>query len=329
MRESTGLLFPGQGCAARGMGMVLADLVPAAAAIFDLARTTLGDSVLDACRRGGPDLEETLHQQPAVLACELAHFVAWDATNREAPAAAAGHSLGQLAALVVAGAIDVEAAFSVVGVRALAMQAAGTGAAGAMAAVLGMRAARVREICRDAGGAVWVGGVNWVDHVVITGERRAVVAAGHRLLEAGAARVVPLTITVAAHSPMMSTAARRLREAVSRLPIREPHLAVPSNLDGSLLQRPEAVRRELWYGLLAPVQWRSCLLTLGGLGCRRFVELAPRPTLTNLVARALPAARVACPTGDELARSYGCTVRGEEERTCVRSGGSGTAGRSG
>lgn len=283
------------------MGVDLAARVPAAAAVFDLARATLGASALDACRLGGEALVETLNQQPAVMACELAHFVAWEASSGEAPAAAAGHSLGQLAALVVAGAIDPEAGFVLVGERARAMQAAGAREPGRMAAVLGLPLERVRAVCRELGERLWVGGVNWDDHIVITGRQEMVEAAGDRLLAAGAARVVPLGITVAAHSPMMRASARRLRAVVSALPIRSPHLAVPSNLDGHLLERVDAIRRELWYGLLAPVHWRACLRTLRGLGCSRFVELAPRPTLSNLVARALPAAEVECPTVDELA----------------------------
>src|SRR5262249_59679968 len=128
-----------------------------AAAVFDLARAILGASALDACRRGGDVLVETLNEQPAVMACEIAHFVAWEASSTEAPAAVAGHSLGQLAALVVAGAIDLEAGFALVAERARAMQAASVREPGRMGAGVGLPLERGGPGCGGRGARRGVG----------------------------------------------------------------------------------------------------------------------------------------------------------------------------
>jgi [acyl-carrier-protein] S-malonyltransferase len=299
--SGSALLFPGQGCAEDGMGVWLAERCPAAAAVFEEAEQQLRMPLLDLCRRGGPDLEHTLHQQPAVLACELAHLAAWETLGSDRPAAVAGHSLGQLVALVAAGAIGRAAALTLVGERARSMDAVGAEVPGAMSAVLGWTAEAVMAVCVQVSDEIWLAAVNGDTHVVISGRAAAVQDAGEALLAAGADRVVPLAITVAAHSPLMAPASRRLRDLAAQLPVAAPRITVPSNLDGQPIGTADDVRREIAETLTAPVRWLDCMHRLGGMGVDRFVELSPRSTLVNAVLRALPDVSASCPGPEQLA----------------------------
>lgn len=297
----TALVFPGQGCAEDGMGVRLAAWSPAAALVFEEAERRLRLPILDICRRGGAELEATLHQQPAVLACELAHLAAWRSRAGRTPGAVAGHSLGQVAALVAAGAIDRPTAFILVRERARSMHAAGESAPGAMTAVLGWTADAVMAVCQEISDRVWLAAVNGDTHVVVSGDAPAVEAAGRALLAAGADRVMPLAISIAAHSPLMASAARRMRRLADELPVAPPSVPVLSNLDARVIATPDDVRREIAETLVAPVRWLDCVLGLFGRGIRRFVELSPRATLVNAIVRALPEADVSCPAPEELA----------------------------
>jgi [acyl-carrier-protein] S-malonyltransferase len=295
------LLFPGQGCAEAGMGVELAARSAAARAVFEEASAWLDLPLLDLCREGGPRLQLTEHQQPALLACELAHLAAWRALAAEEETAVAGHSLGQLAALVAAGAIDHATAFHLVRERAQAMREAGEAAPGAMAAVIGWPKEQVLEVCARAGPGVWLAAHNAPDQVVISGRPEVLAAASRSLLEAGVDKVVRLGITVAAHTPLMEEAASRLRRVVRSISIAPARVPVVSNLDGRPLTSAEDLGREISQGLVAPVRWLDGLRTLWRLGVRSFVELGPRPTLSNLLPRVLPEAEASCPDALALA----------------------------
>ena len=162
-------------------------------------------------------------------------------------------------------------------------------------------------VCLEVSDRIWLAAANGETHVVISGERAAVAAAGQALLAAGADRVVPLAITIAAHSPLMEPAVSRMRDLTARLTVSAPRVPVLSNLDTRPLATPEEVRHEIAEALLAPVRWLDCLYGLASMGIDRFVELSPRSTLVNAVARALPDVDVSCPRPEELAAALART----------------------
>jgi [acyl-carrier-protein] S-malonyltransferase len=234
--------------------------------------------------------EGTRWQQPALFLCCAA---AWDEARPPA-AAAAGHSLGEYAALFAAGALRFEDALALVDVRAQAMARAAGRRPGGMVALLGGERPQVEALAARLG--LTVANDNAPGQLVLSGPRAAVEEARAAAGEAGArARVLP--VTGAFHSPLMEPAAAALREALLRVEVSEPAFPVYSN--GTAAPFAD-VRRELAANLLRPVRWRESLLALAGAGIDEFVELGPGRVLTGTVKRTLPADRVEAPSASAL-----------------------------
>jgi [acyl-carrier-protein] S-malonyltransferase len=271
------LLFPGQGSHAEGMedpyrghpllerGLELLDYDP-------FARLSEG----------------TRFQQPALFLCSVA---AWDAWREEAgeeaddAIAAAGHSLGEYAALVAAGSLEFDDAVALVDTRADAMADAGDADAGGMVAMLGGDGRAVRELADRLG--LVVANDNAPGQLVLSGPIEAVSEAEEVAREEAGARARRLDVTGAFHSPLMEPARERLLAALQATPVAEPRIAVYSNGTAAPFRD---IRAELAENLLRPVRWRETLLAMRAAGVERFVELGPGSVLTGLVKRTLQAA---------------------------------------
>jgi malonyl CoA-acyl carrier protein transacylase len=229
-------------------------------------------------------------QQPAIF---LVCACAWDAhePDREdggpaTPAiAAAGHSLGEYAALHAAGALSFDDALLLVDERAAAMQDAAEAQPGGMVAMLGGDAHAIAELARGLG--LTIANDNAPGQVVLSGPLELVDTAAELAREDAGARAMKLAVAGAFHSPLMEPAADRLRAALAATPIAEPRFPVWSN--GSAAPFVD-VRRELAENLLKPVRWRETLLALRAHGIERFVELGPGAVLTGMVKRTLAVA---------------------------------------
>jgi [acyl-carrier-protein] S-malonyltransferase len=231
--------------------------------------------------------EGTRFQQPALFLCSVA---AWDAWREEADgdseiAAAAGHSLGEYAALVAAGALAFDDAVRLVDERAAAMAEAGELVPGGMVAMLGGDARGVGALARRLG--LVVANDNAPGQLVLSGPDEAVDAAAELARDETGARARRLDVTGAFHSPLMEPAAERLRAALVATPVAPP--AIPVYANGTAAPFAD-VRRELAENLLRPVRWRETLLAMRAAGVARFVELGPGAVLTGLVKRTLQAA---------------------------------------
>jgi [acyl-carrier-protein] S-malonyltransferase len=284
-------MFPGQGSQSVGMAAGL-DAEPAAQT-WQSAREILGWDLRSVCLHGPTELlGSTEVAQPAILAASVAAAGALEATGL-LPDLVAGHSAGEFAALVVARAMSFEDALRVIIVRAQAMAEAGKKAAGGMAALLGLPAERVREICSETPGVVGLANVNTSDQVVISGEAGAVRAAIENARDAGARRAIPLAVSVAAHSPLMTAAAAKLERAISSVGLLEPVIPFVSSITGDFARSPDEIRRNLVRAMTDPVDWPACIGTLRKAGADLFVEVGPGRVLSGLVRRILPDARVA------------------------------------
>jgi [acyl-carrier-protein] S-malonyltransferase len=274
---SSALLFPGQGSHAEGM-----EAPYRGHPLLERGLELLGYDPFDNLAQG------TRYQQPALFLCSVA---AWDAWKAEAgdeaddAIAAAGHSLGEYAALVAAGALAFEDAVVLVDERADAMAEAGELRAGGMVAFLGGDAQAVRALADRIG--LVVANDNAPGQLVLSGTLDAIAAAEELAREETGARVRRIDVTGAFHSPLMEPAAARLRAALERTPVAPAKLPVYSN--GTAAPFTD-VRRELAENLLRPVRWRETLLALRTAGAERFVELGPGAVLTGLVKRTLAAA---------------------------------------
>lgn len=282
-------VFPGQGSQAVGM---LADLAPAHAqvrATFDEASQGAGLDLWELAQQGPEErLNRTEYTQPALLAAGVAVWRLWEARGGPRPAALAGHSLGEYAALVAAGALDLGAAARLVRLRGQFMQEAAPEGAGAMAAVLGADDALVAEVCggaTDAGLTVVPANYNSPGQVVIGGDAAAVDRAIALLAERGVRKAVKLAVSVPSHTPLMRPAAERLAVALDEVDWREPALPVVQNVDAGVHAGVAAIRDALVRQLYLPVRWTECVQALAARGAVRLAECGPGKVLTGLARR--------------------------------------------
>jgi len=267
----TALLFPGQGSHAADM-----DAPWRGTPLFERGLELLGYDPFADLGLG------TRVQQPAIF---LVCACAWDTHESGQEVAAAGHSLGEYAALHAAGALTFDDALLLVDERAAAMQDAATTQPGGMVAMLGGDPHAVTELARTLG--LTVANDNAPGQVVLSGPLEMIDTAVELARSDAGARGMKLDVAGAFHSPLMEPAAERLRAALAATPIAEPAFPVWSN--GSAAPFTD-IRRELSENLLKPVRWRETLLALRTARIERFVELGPGEVLTGLVKRTLQAA---------------------------------------
>jgi len=292
-------VFPGQGSQAVGMGRALFAASPAAAAIFRTADEALGESLSSLAFEGPEDqLNRTENAQPALLATSIAYLSAAHerahATGMTIPNPRfyAGHSMGQYSAMVAASALTLPDGIRLVRERGRLMQASGEGRDGAMAAVLGLDDAQLPELVRRASeqGVFAVANRNSPGQVVVSGERAAIEAAADIAKELGAKRALVLPVSVAAHSPLMTEAAKGMRATLAGVEFREPTAALLANADARAILDGEGARAELVEHLTAGVDWVSAVQRMTEDGVDTFLEVGPGKVLTNLIKRIAPEA---------------------------------------
>jgi [acyl-carrier-protein] S-malonyltransferase len=285
---SSALLFPGQGSQFVGMGQELARAFPQAARTFEEADDVLGVRLSQLAWEGPQDeLTETKNAQPALLVHSVAvHRVVGSELGKVV--AMAGHSLGEFSAHVVAGTLTFRDALEAVRLRGELMFASGMERPGTMAAVLGLDDERAEEVCervRDGGKICVPANFNSRGQVVISGEVEGVEAAMDRAREAGAKRVVPLTVSGAFHSPLMVPAEEGLREKLETTKFSDPQVPVVSNVTAEPVMSGERARELLVRQLTSPVLWSSSVGAMVDLGAERFYELGAGSVLCGLNKR--------------------------------------------
>ena len=281
-------VFPGQGSQSVGMLAELAERHPVVRDSF--AEASQGAEVdLWSLAQGGPEdqLNRTEFTQPALLAAGVAVWRAWLQQGGARPALLAGHSLGEYAALVAAGALSLEDGARLVRLRGQLMQDAAPAGSGAMAAVIGAEDALVDEVCRDASqdGVVVPANHNSPGQIVIGGHAAAVDRALALLAERGVRKTVKLAVSVPSHTPLMREAANRLSQAMAGLSWNEPAIPVVQNVDAEVHAGAQAIRDALVRQLYLPVQWTRCVQALAANGATRVAECGPGKVLAGLVRR--------------------------------------------
>ena len=282
-------VFPGQGSQSIGMLAELAQRHAGVRAAFDEASEGAGAD-LWTLSQDGPDtlLNSTEYTQPALLAAGIATWRAWQAEGGPQPALLAGHSLGEYAALVAAGALSLHDGAKLVRLRGQFMQNAAPAGTGAMAAVLGAEDALVLEVCTQASGdgaIVVPANFNSPGQIVIGGHAAAVDRALQLLAERGVRKAVKLAVSVPSHTPLMREAANRLSEAMNAIPWSAPDRPVVQNVDAEVHDGVQAIRDALVRQLYLPVQWTGCVQALAARGATRIAECGPGKVLAGLVKR--------------------------------------------
>jgi [acyl-carrier-protein] S-malonyltransferase len=280
-------VFPGQGSQSVGMMQGWGDR-DEVRATFAEASDALGQDLWTLVTDGPADqLNQTVNTQPAMLAADIAVWRVWQSAGGATPALLAGHSLGEYAALVAAGALNFTDAIKLVRFRAEAMQAAVPEGVGAMAAILGLDDDTVHAVCADAaaGDVVEAVNLNSPGQVVIAGNKAAVERAMVLAKERGAKRALPLPVSVPSHSSLMLPAAEKLLIHLQSVTITAPTIPVLHNTDVKSHAEPDAVRAALAKQLHTPVRWVETVQALKAAGIGRVIECGPGKVLAGLGKR--------------------------------------------
>ena len=283
---TTAFIFPGQGSQFVGMGKDLYDNFAESRAVFDTVDEALGEK-LSATIFDGPEdaLNLTANTQPALMAVSVAAFEALKVRGLsvEDTAFVAGHSLGEYAALTVAGALQLEDTARLLRLRGSAMQQAVPVGEGAMAAILGLDFEDVQTIASEA--SCEVANDNSVGQVVVSGSVAAVNAAVELATEKGAKRAVTLPVSAPFHCTLMSPAAEAMQAALAGTNIAAPAVPVVANVTASATQDPEAIRGLLVDQVTGMVRWRESVTYMKGQGVTEMIEIGAGKVLCGLIRR--------------------------------------------
>jgi [acyl-carrier-protein] S-malonyltransferase len=269
------------------MGKAFADAFPESRAVFDEADRAFGEPLSDLIFNGPADrLMLTENTQPAILTASLAAYRALESRCR--PAMVAGHSLGEYSAHVAAGTIAFADAVRLVRNRGRYMQEAVPVGAGAMAAILGLDAARVEQACREAAedDVVSPANLNAQGQVVIAGNAAAVGRAVERAKALGARGAIPLQVSAPFHCALMKPAQDRLAPQLRALDARDPKIPVVANVDAEPKRDAAAAIEALVEQISAPVRWHDVMRRLVAEGVTTFVEVGPGTVLAGLARKA-------------------------------------------
>ena len=285
------MVFPGQGSQAVGMLKAYAGLPELDATRAD-AGEALGEAFLRLLDEGPAErLNLTVNTQPAMLTAGVAAYRAWRALGGPGPQIVAGHSLGEYAALVAAGALGFRDALRLVRFRAEAMQEAVPEGQGAMAAVLGLDDDAVRAACREAEHAgaarevVQAVNFNAPGQTVIAGHKAAVARALERCKSAGAKRTMALPVSAPFHSSLMQPAAEKLRARLAEAPLAPPSVMLLNNVDVADERAPERIKDALARQAAAPVRWVEIVRCMAAHGVTHVLECGPGKVLAGLARR--------------------------------------------
>jgi [acyl-carrier-protein] S-malonyltransferase len=314
MTAQVAFLFPGQGSQTVGMGADIYANSPAARRIFDSVDEALGFPLSTLCFQGPEDiLRETINTQPAIVTVSLALLAAFQETlspqhyswsSPLTPAYTAGHSVGEYAALVVAGALDLKSAVRLVRERGRLMHHEGTVCPSSMAAIIALDETTLQEVCQEATaqtlaelpaqdastrhpgqGRVAIANYNAPGQIVISGEQQALALAMKLAKARGAKKVVPLSVSGAFHSPVMQPAAAGLAQAIATAGVRDAAIPIISNISATPLTEANAIQDELAQQIASPVQWTSTIQYMVKAGVTTFIEIGPGQALKSMIKR--------------------------------------------
>lgn len=288
-------LFPGQGAQAVGMGLDIYKGSPAAKKVFDEADKALAISLTEIMFEGpAEELERTVNSQPAILTMSLACLAAASEAAGQAletkATFMAGHSLGEYTALAASGALEINDAVWLVRERGRLMQEACDESAGAMAAVLGMEFTDLEQICHETN--TQIANINAPGQIVVSGPQEGIAKAVQLATDQGARRVIPLRVSGAFHSHLMSPALSGMIQAIDSITLHNPRNPIIGNCSGKPLTAGWELKDELAQQLCGCVRWQESIEYMANSGVGTFVEFGPGSVLSGMVKRITSDARV-------------------------------------
>ena len=279
-------VFPGQGSQWAGMGRDLYQKFASSKAIFHQADEVLGFPLSKLCFEGPEEeLRQTINAQPAILIVSFACLEAAREANASLPQArfVAGHSLGEYTALAVSGVFDFKTAVYLARERGRRMHEADAVRPGSMAAVIGFEESSLLEICQQTG--TCIANVNSPGQLVIGGDSEGVSQAMKLAKDRGAARVIPLPVSAAFHTPLMQPVIEDMTEIISQLTFADPTIPIIANTTARPLTTAQEVKEELIQQLVNCVQWQRSVEYMIDEGVTTFLEIGPGKVLSGLIKR--------------------------------------------
>ena len=278
-------VFPGQGSQSVGMGYELYRSSPRAREVFEEADDALQFALSRLCFEGPEEvLLQTVNTQPAIMTVSLACLKAAAELNSALkPGFVAGHSLGEYTALVAANVLEFADAIRLVRERGRLMEKAGEIKPGAMAAIIGLDAAKLEEICLKTGAQI--ANINCPGQIVISGAREAVARAMELARLDGATGVVPLKVSGAFHSALMQPTIEGMTQAISKVKLCHPTVPIIANVTAKPVTTVDEVKEELLQQLCHCVRWQSSVEYMVEAGISTFVEIGPGVVLSRLIKR--------------------------------------------
>lgn len=276
-------IFPGQGAQYVGMGKDFYEEFPVCRQIIEKAAEISELDLEQICFEENEKITITEYTQIAMIAVEAAILKVLEERGFY-PDMTAGLSLGEYGAVLASGAMSLEDIFYTVRKRGIYMQEA-VPKGGAMAAVLGMEAELIEQICRGIQGVVSVANYNCPGQIVITGEEEAVAKASEKLKEAGAKRILPLQVSGPFHCEMLKGAGERLSEVLEKISLQEIKIPYVSNVTAQMVTEREKVKELLVRQVSSPVRWQQCVETMIENGADTFVEIGPGRTLSGFMRK--------------------------------------------
>lgn len=288
--HTTAFVFPGQGSQTIGMGKELSEAYPIAKQTFDEADSILGFSISNLMMNGVADeLNDTVNTQPALFIHSIASYRTFSLLYPDLkPASVAGHSLGELSALAMAGAFSFADGLRLVRKRGELMKRAGDIASGGMAAILGLDIPMLDKVCAEASAdneLVQVANDNCPGQVVISGAKPAVERAMAGAKSAGAKRALPLAVSIAAHSPLMDSIQAEWNQAVDNTQFSNPQIPIYGNVHASIIKTADEARADLKSQMQSRVRWTETIRSMSEAGISSFVEMGTGNVLGGLIKR--------------------------------------------
>ena len=276
-------IFPGQGSQFSGMGYNLYKSSNKAQKMFQLGNEILGFDICKIMFEGSEiELKQTNVTQPAIF---LHSVILSECLSSFNPDMVAGHSLGEFSALVATKTLKFEEGLKLVIQRAEAMHLACQNQQSTMAAIIGLKADIIEEICMEANGIVTIANYNTPNQIVISGEEKAIKATTEKLASIGAKRTVMLTVGGAFHSPIMDSAKETLRENINNISFKNPICPIYQNVSANPISDPDTIKRNLIQQLTSPVKWYQTIEKMIQNGAKTFIEVGPGNVLIGLNRR--------------------------------------------
>lgn len=281
--SKTAFIFPGQGAQYVGMGKDFYDTYKEAKEVYELASKVSGLNIEELCFDENENIHITEYTQIAMLTTEVAILKVMEAKGLKADVTA-GLSLGEYGALAAADVMELEDLFHLIRKRGIFMQEAYP-VGGAMTAVLGMDAAKIKEICENTEGIVSVANYNCPGQIVITGEKEAVDRAAATLSENGAKRCIPLKVSGPFHSALLEGAGQLLSKELANVNVKKPQIPYVCNVDATYVTDETRIKELLQKQVSSSVCWQQSVENMIENGVDTFIEIGPGKTLTGFMKK--------------------------------------------